>query len=118
MPQEKHPCLAPKLPVPYEKFKSACSGCRSDLTDQVQALEEKITSLRNEAETMRVQVSKLTPWLPLDIPIEELTSTANTEIFAGFIADGTLEKLRKDLENLTCELKVLGKMLKARLFSL
>jgi V/A-type H+-transporting ATPase subunit I len=99
--------LAPKLPVPYEKFKSPAADA-ADLTDQVQALEEKITSLRNEAETMRVQVSKLTPWLPLDIPIEELTSTANTEIFAGFIADGTLEKLRKDLENLTCELKVLG----------
>ena len=99
--------LAPKLQVPYEKFKQPTDRSK-DLTDQVQALSEKIASLRNEAETMRVQVEKLEPWLSLDVPMEELKPTENTETFAGYIADGSLDKLKKDLEPLTCELVPMG----------
>ena len=103
----KKPMFEPLKAVPYEGFREVSTQAK-ELTLQVENLSGQIASLRNEAETMRVQVEKLAPWLSLEIPIEELKATENTEIFAGYVAEDAAEELKSELAKHVCEVVPFG----------
>jgi len=100
--REKPRMVSPRLRITYNGFENDSTEAR-ELTDQVEGLASKINSLRNEAETMRVQIEKLQPWLKLTIPLETLVPTEYTEIFAGYVPEELYDKVVDELGKFICE---------------
>lgn len=94
--------LAPKAPVPYDKFlRQTTEG--AEMAKQIESLAEKITSLRNESATMLAQVENLRPWQDLDVPLEELTETSSSAYFAGYLPEEETEAVAEELKGLAAE---------------
>lgn len=94
--------LAPKVPVNYDKFlKQTAEG--AEMAKQIESLAEKITSLRNESATMLAQVESLRPWHDLDVPLEELSETASSAYFAGYLPEEEIEAVTEELKGLAAE---------------
>ena len=94
--------LAPKAPVPYDKFlRQTTEGAA--MAKQIESLAEKITSLRNESATMLAQVENLRPWQNLDVPLEELADTASSSYFAGYLPEEETEAVAEELKDLAAE---------------
>ncbi|MEA5091565.1 MAG: V-type ATP synthase subunit I [Acidaminococcaceae bacterium] len=102
----KSPFLASRTPVSYTKFLQNTPEA-AGLAQQVATLEDKISSLRNEAITMLAQAEALKPWLKLDIPLEALGATVSSVYFAGYMPELTKDEFLADIKDLTAEVIVL-----------
>jgi len=98
--------LASRTPVSYTKFLQDTPEA-AGLAEQVATLEDKISSLRNEAITMLAQAEALKPWLKLDIPLEALGATVSSVYFAGYMPELTKDEFLADIKDLTAEVIVL-----------
>ncbi len=98
--------LASRTPVSYTKFLQNTPEA-AGLAQQVATLEDKISSLRNEAITMLAQAEALKPWLKLDIPLEALGATVSSVYFAGYMPELTKDEFLADIKDLTAEVIVL-----------
>ncbi|MEG0797485.1 MAG: V-type ATP synthase subunit I [Acidaminococcaceae bacterium] len=96
----------PRLPVSYDEFLEHNQEA-ANLSEQVEALSEKIASLRNESSTMLAQVEQLQPWLGLDIPLEALAPTNTTTYFAGYLPESSREQFTADIKDLPAEIVLL-----------
>ena len=98
--------LSSRTPVAYNKFLQNMPEAEG-LAEQVATLEDKISSLRNEAITMLAQVEALEPWLRLDIPLEALGPTASSVYFAGYMPELAKDEFLNDIKDLTAETIIL-----------
>ena len=98
--------LASRTPVSYTKFLQNTPEA-AGLAQQVATLEDKISSLRNEAITMLAQAEALKPWLKLDIPLEALGATVSSVYFAGYMPELTKDEFLADIKDLIAEVIVL-----------
>jgi len=98
--------LASRTPVSYTKFLQDTPEA-AGLAEQVATLEDKISSLRNEAITMLAQAEALKPWLKLDIPLEALGATVSSVYFAGYMPELTKDEFLADIKDLIAEVIVL-----------
>ncbi len=105
--------LTPRTPVAYNKFLQD-TPVAADLAEQVETLEDKIGSLRNEALTMRAQAEALKPWLGLDIPLEKLTATTSTVYFAGYLPELAKDEFLEEIKDLIAEAIVLEEVPEGR----
>jgi V/A-type H+-transporting ATPase subunit I len=78
------------------------------VTEQVDTLASRIASLDSEAAALRTQADSLIPWKELDIPLEQLSFTENTRIYAGFLPEKEIPDFQKEMEGLLADVKLYG----------
>lgn len=103
---KKSSLLEPRPNISYDAFLEE-SDDGEKLTEQVDTLATKISSLRNEAASMLAQVEALAPWIDLDIPLEELASTQTSIYFAGYLPELEKDDFLSDVKGLLAETIVL-----------
>jgi len=78
------------------------------LTERVDSVATKIASLESEAAALRTQAESLTPWLKLDVPLEQLTVTETTRCHIGFLPAKTLPAFQEAAAKLLADTALYG----------
>ena len=66
--------------------------------EQARALDAELAALRAEQKRLQSLRADLEPWAPLDIPVEELRSSAHVACILGRVPEEALEALQADCE--------------------
>lgn len=104
---KKESLLAPKPEVSSEAFDRISEeglATRQSLSayyQQIGDLGSRVTVLENQNEA-------LIPWMPLELPLEELKDTEHVRFLTGFIPDNEMDDLRGIIQDVSCDLTVLA----------
>ncbi|UCD83543.1 MAG: V-type ATP synthase subunit I [Deltaproteobacteria bacterium] len=69
-----------------------------NLGDRCKKLTEERKEIISESDTLNSQKKMLLPWASLTVPVEEVTSTKNVEIFAGTVPHHNFAEFQKGLQ--------------------
>lgn len=109
--------LAPRKNISYTNFLNV-SEDTVIMAKQVEALNEKITALRNEVATMVSQVEQMQPWLNLSVPLEDLKDTETTDVFVGYIEESRKDDFLKEIKEIIVEPVIFDEAPEGRAFVL
>ncbi|MEN6386161.1 MAG: V-type ATP synthase subunit I [Phycisphaerales bacterium] len=80
--------LAPRTVIEQNQFaKAVSSGEANQKLQEVILLQKKIENLSTESENIAAQIDYLLAWENLNIPVEELDSLENANVFPGFLSE-------------------------------
>lgn len=92
---EKRSMLSPLPAVSAQELAGESFPEAMEAVSEAERLERLSGDLRGRQTRLRLMMDQLTPWLPLDIPAEELASTRSTRLHTGYLKASELAKLEE-----------------------
>jgi len=93
--------------VSYEKFKED-NPRRLELLDLINRTNEKLLELHTQRDALHQEIKSLSPWLDLNVKLDELSSTKFAKIYLGFIPNSKVEEILDVLYLYGCDSELLG----------
>lgn len=97
----KKPLFAPRVQVEESKSREYLENEKklSEIYESCRSIDSKFTELKSVETKLHNTIAQLTPWLPLDINIEDLGSTHSTNSIIGFIPTKYIEEFNASIQN-------------------
>jgi len=97
----KKPLFAPKIQVDESNRKEYLENEQklSEVYESCRSIDSKFTELKSVDTKLHNTIAQLTPWLPLDINIEDIGSTHSTNSLIGFIPTKYVEEFNTSVQN-------------------
>jgi len=91
----KKPLFAQKIQVDESKRKEYLNneGKLNEVYESCRSIDSKFTEIKSSETKLNNTITQLNPWLPLEISLEDIGSTQNTNSLLGFIAGKYEEEL-------------------------
>lgn len=106
----KKSLFAPKVQISESQAKEYLGNEEklNEIYESCRAIDSKFTELKSAETKLNNTISQLTPWIPLDINLEDIGSTKNTAAIIGSIPTKYLEELNEAIasENLAAYLQI------------
>ncbi|HWQ29695.1 MAG TPA: V-type ATP synthase subunit I, partial [Negativicutes bacterium] len=103
--KSKKGMFAPKIQVDDSKRAEYISNEEklSGIYENCRAIDSKFTELKSVDTKLHNTIAQLTPWLPLDMNIEDIGNTQNTSSIIGFIPTKYVEEFNASVQNESLE---------------
>ncbi len=79
-----------------------------ELEQEAKKIAEQLAAVRSERSTLAAQMEQLTPWLPLDIPLDRLAPTRYASFHTGSISAGAVDPVKQAVEEQGADLTLLA----------
>jgi len=104
----KKPMFAPKVQVDESKRKEYLENEArlSEIYENCRSIDNKFTEIKSIDTKLHNTILQLTPWLPMDIELDDIGNTVNTTSIIGFIPTKYVEEFNTSVQNENLEVYI------------
>ena len=101
--------FAPRAQVSDREYAKIVRGPDAlEVLERTEKTQKKIDAIHQEIDGLSAELHKLRPWLPLALPVEQLTQLDSSVCFAGLVPEQNAESLFETLDELGAVAETVG----------